>query len=846
MERILRLSIANIKKHKKQTALLGLLIMFCMAITASAAAGWADISSIFPNVAEEYAVHKNAFYFAESIYDDGYIDLLKEDERVTDVEHISAIYTLNTYYLNKNGKEQALYMSFVTMDAHLRIETSPIETPFSETEISAMEHPVYLPFGARDALGSKFSAGDTFDVVYGSKLFSFTIAGFYESYFFPETNNGYQCIVTDRDYITLMNVMENYEVLLYDCEPLEETPDIEQQFKKRVEDRIGKDLGTSNEMDFSYVSQRKFSTKMINIILEIMLFMAAVIFIASIVMIRFRIAGDIQDQIQSIGVLEALGYTSKDICLAYTTEYLLVALAGIIAGTIGTFFLIPQLHVLGEKLAGHYGSCHIEILPVLLTALGILLFVGLIAYIRSGMVKKYPPVRAFRKGIATHHFGKNPLPLRNTKKSVHLRLAMKGFIQSIRENVGLTACISIASMAAVACLITTDMFGSDFSAIKNLVGGELSDLCISTAPYADTDEFAESLRNMEEVRKVLPGTFVMDISVLRSVYLFDHTEQGFPVSYESFDECENIRAIEGHLPIHDNEIGISKMAASEYGLKVGDEIELEMNKVKKNYIVTCTVPSILNGGRGIYITHDGMRRLEPTFRSHVLDVYLKDGVDKEAFTQKILNIYGKTIIDTRKTESGGDTAEDRIRSAADQKMAELLANYNVNHIEYAVQIGDTVISGSSGGFIIKSISNLVDVAVTQMGGMFRAIASASWVFLAVSGVVVAVIIVNIMEQTIRRQRKELGIMLSMGYTSKELMLQLALRIMPAAIIAVILGTFLGIGCYSFFMTLFFGGLEVNVSMMICAAIIMIIFCFISGYFGAHRIKTISVTELMTE
>ena len=43
MERILRLSLANIRKHKKQTALLALLIMLCMAITSSACAGYFDI-----------------------------------------------------------------------------------------------------------------------------------------------------------------------------------------------------------------------------------------------------------------------------------------------------------------------------------------------------------------------------------------------------------------------------------------------------------------------------------------------------------------------------------------------------------------------------------------------------------------------------------------------------------------------------------------------------------------------------------------------------------------------------------------------------------------------------------
>ena len=130
--------------------------------------------------------------------------------------------------------------------------------------------------------------------------------------------------------------------------------------------------------------------------------------------------------------------------------------------------------------------------------------------------------------------------------------------------------------------------------------------------------------------------------------------------------------------------------------------------------------------------------------------------------------------------------------------------------------------------------------------MFAAVAAASWTFVGIAAIVVAVIIITIMEQTIRRQRKELGIMLSIGYTSKELMLQLSLRIMPAAVTAVITGTVLGATVYSAVIMSIFGITNVNIPLMIIAAILMILFCFVSGYTGARRIKTISVTELMTE
>lgn len=54
---------------------------------------------------------------------------------------------------------------------------------------------------------------------------------------------------------------------------------------------------------------------------------------------------------------------------------------------------------------------------------------------------------AFRKGIGTHHFGKNRLPLRKAGKNVHLRLAMKGFLMDMRHSVGLFVCVAVSASA---------------------------------------------------------------------------------------------------------------------------------------------------------------------------------------------------------------------------------------------------------------------------------------------------------------------------------------------------------------------------------------------------------------
>lgn len=846
MEKILRLSFANIKKHKKQTILLALLIVLCMAVTSAAIAGSVDMTSIFPRVADEYAVHKNALYIKEDYYNDSFIGLLREDERVTDIDHVRVLFSTATKYLDNEGEEQPLYMSFVTKELEKNIERSPIKTTLTDEETAALEHPIYLPYAGRESLALKLGEGDAFNIIYGAKLFSFTVAGFYESVFLPETNMGFQMIVSDSDYASLMTVIDEYEMLLFDCEPLDDCEDIYLKFCNKVEEQTGKDIGY-NILNFGLYKYLEQNSAVFSVIvISIMLFMAVVIFIAAAIMIRFRIAGDIQDQIQSIGVLEALGYTSKEIALSYAAEYLMTALAGVIIGAGGAFALLPVLHRVAETLSGHHGSLRIFPLPILLTALTILIFVGIIAHTRALSVKKYPPVRAFRKGIAVHHFGKNRFPLRNTKNSVHLRLALKGFFDNMKQNIGLTVCIAVSALAAVAGVLLADSFSSDLKTAAKLSGMEGPDLTVTVMHSADAKELAERISTMQGVKRVQTGSFSLDLSEWLSVYAFDRASSFAPVVYPDFSQCENIQAIAGRLPEHDNEIAVSKLFAAQRDLRVGDDLTLECNRIKKNYIICGLIPSVSNNGMNLYITEQAFKRIMPTYRPSAVEIYLEDKTDPAEFQTRLIQTYGRSVADTRKTESAGDTAEERLRAEAERLIAEYLANHGADHIEYSIRIGDMTVSGSSEGFAIKSVQNIVRSLHTQIGGIFSTISLTAWALMGIAAVVSAIIIIALMEQVVRRQRKELGIMLGLGYTTKELMVQLAMRIMPAVTAAIILGTVGAAAALHMVMDVIFGTTLINIPMIIVTIIIMILFCFGCAYVGAGRIKKISVTELMTE
>ena len=90
-------------------------------------------------------------------------------------------------------------------------------------------------------------------------------------------------------------------------------------------------------------------------------------------------------------------------------------------------------------------------------------------------------------------------------------------------------------------------------------------------------------------------------------------------------------------------------------------------------------------------------------------------------------------------------------------------------------------------------------------------------------------------------------MKAMGYTSKNLMQQIAFRIMPIAVVAVIIASACSVLLMDLFgLAMFSVFLEVNYWIMIPIDICILLFCYLVTYISAGKIKEISVTELMTE
>ncbi len=785
--RIFRLSLFNLKRNKREAAAIVFLTFVAAFLMATFAVSITQISSAFDRCFEETGSVDFILLFEDDKYRDIYRDILEEEYNVTDVRESSVLFGIGASAKTKKGESIAYNMIFVDESTERKIENFKKLNALPDDEIEKLSHPVWLPQYFEITAG--FSPGDTFTFVSGGRDYPFTIAGFFSTGLY-NSDGMLKCIISDDDMVLLSAVYEKYRMIAFDTEK-----------KFSYEEYYEKCSAKSNENVLSAVLpldkdlEKLAETGFLDMFLYMSVFLSIVTMISALFLILHKISKDMEEQMVQIGVLEALGYTSRELSLSYICEYILTGGIGAIIGGI-----------------------------------------------TAARVKKLPPVVAFRKGIKTHHFGKNILSLDKMKRSINLRLAFKGIFNDLRSNIGTGICMIAAGVALMFSVYTFDFLKSGYNGLLGVMGMEIPDISIIMMNGVNGEKFCDEIRKFPEVEKVLltraTGNFVE---------IKGSNQRATAISYADFSLTDNIHPKTGRFPEYDNEIMITARREETENRHIGDSIIIKGDVCEKSYIITGIVSAMNNSGISVYMTEDGYRRIRPNDRPNTVEITLKNEEDRPAFMDKLTALYGASAKDTAYAQSAQGSLEERIRAKADEKMAVLISQYGVTDVDYAIRIGDTIISGNSSRFVIKEISSMKDLTKSQMESIAAVTKTFSFGAVIFIAVVVAVILGIIAVSAVKRQRREFGIMKSMGYTSRDLMIQLTLRILPVTIISSCIAAVLSVWVQrAFWMAAFGVQIPESLPLIIGTATALVLFCLIVTYISAGSIRKISVTELMTE
>ena len=408
-----------------------------------------------------------------------------------------------------------------------------------------------------------YDIGDHMTILTGVDEVDFVVAGFFEAGLLANDGYGKKVIVTEQDYERLSAGFNQYTLVGFDYGKAFD----KDSFIDLIYDRFGLNLTNA---DFVNVDiEEETETSFLSMFTYFIAFMSLITFIMSIVMIRRKISNDIEDQMEKIGVLEALGYSSEDISMTYIMEYTFLAGIGAVLGMIAAMLMNIPMDTIIRQVIGREVHADSGLIRAAIVALLVVLIILAFALGKARMVKKYPPVVAFRKGIKTHHFKSNIMPLQKTKMSINHRIAIRDCIKNVRGNIGIMVCIIVASIGFLFTGLNFYFFKDGSDSIMKLMGMEAPDESVLINEGVDPQQMADEFLAMPEVDEVLLTYNWGRVKVDGS------SNDGTAMVYEDYSQTRNIFVSSGRTPEYANEVAISLARAKQEDISIGDSIVVQ-------------------------------------------------------------------------------------------------------------------------------------------------------------------------------------------------------------------------------------------------------------------------------
>ena len=259
---------------------------------------------------------------------------------------------------------------------------------------------------------------------------------------------------------------------------------------------------------------------------------------------------------------------------------------------------------------------------------------------------------------------------------------------------------------------------------------------------------------------------------------------------------ESTMLIYGRYPRHDNEIALGTSASKVCGKNIGDTVTVRSGENEGEYIVTGIAQFMQSNGFNGIITGGGLAGLQAGFEFTGYNVYLNDGSDVKAFIESV------------------EAAEGDIFDAV-------------------MDMQDNLSS------VMDSLSSIFAAVAAGIG--------------AVTAFVVILVLYMVIKTAILRRRRELGIQKAVGFTTFQLMNQIALSMTPVILIGAALGAVAGyFGLNPMFVALT-GGMgivkvqlpvPIDQTLLICIA--LVILAYAVSLLVSWRIRKISAYALVSE
>lgn len=780
MNRNILLARANIRKAKGQTTAIIVIVLLSSLMMNL----WLMLSMDYRKNFDRCHDRLNdghvniAAYVTDDEFENFISDTLKERSDVTDYTVSDAF--CEPFSFEYNGGEISQLAVILEKEDALSRNVGKFEI----TEDSDVKSGIYLPM--LYSTGDNYAVGDTIKVTFLGEEFEYTVCGFFNSAMIGSHNcNMMSLLLTEdkfeefsKETAALKSVYVSARI-----NDVSKCEDISSELKDAILKEFPEVVVTGN--DYKMVTTSRYISQMI--CAGILSAMAFLVLLIGVVVIASNIANYIQENMQNLGALKAVGYTSGQIISALLVQFAGISAIAAVVGTALSYCIFPGINEMMIAQTGIPYAVRFQPLPILFTVIFITGIVSAAVYFSAKKIKRIEPITAMRQGISTHNFKKNHVQLEKTSLPINAALAMKTMFGGIKQNV--TVCVTMLVISLILVFSVTSARNTivDVQPMIEMIAGEFADSAINV-----------NLNREEELISVLEND-----SRVEKFYLFTNNNMeiqhvGGTTLYVSVtNDCSKMNnqsmAVEGRYPKYENEFAVAAKYAKDNDIKVGDEISLKVGNTTEKYIVSGFTQNTNSLGKDCIMTREGYKKIA-SLPNVTYYIDLMEGNDVDDFNSELSDRFGS----------------------------------DVNALQNIYSILE-----STGGVYVLLMTFLVIAIVI------------------ISCIVIIFVMYLLVRTMLNNKKRDYGILKALGFTTGQLIVQTALSFMPSIIISTAVGIAVSMQLINPLIAVFLSGVGIvkgtfiiPVELSIIAGIVLVIFAFGAACLMSLRVKKIAPRELL--
>lgn len=542
---------------------------------------------------------------------------------------------------------------------------------------------------------------------------------------------------------------------------------------------------------FALYGIKLISENFLYILSSLLILFAFVVMAIALIITRFTITTGIDDNIRNLGVLKAIGAETKTLRMAYLLQYLVMAFIAAVIGICVAFaskgFFVSILYMATSVnfiVPMNAGAIFIALAVILATVL-------LTVYLSTNRVRKIMPITALRRGVSTHSFKKNHIPLDKTRVNPNVALAVKSVVNNKKQSVVVIVIVAITAFLSAFSSVLYYNMNLNTHAMYSILGEDTNHYTV----------YNENM-NIDEILAIdgVDGYSTLTINRYDMIKIGSITTvQGqYSQDYSQF-RISSIYA--GRYPTADNEVAISSKIKNATGADIGDFIDIYSNNSKKTekFMVTGFVQNMDSSNIALF-TIEGMERLtnvsvKDLNRSIGWKIYLKENADEQSIRKLLIEKYGIEKV-----------------------------NLVREHIE----------------------SDL-------LGTLAPASAALLGVMVGVTVIIIAMLLLLIIKIKLQRERRNYAVFKAQGYTTGNIISQVTLSMFILTFIGAFIGVILGAVLCSPLLKLVLMGygimkveLLINWGFIIAVMLVINIVAVVASAFLSLKTKYISLRDLAND